>query len=408
MVAGFAAVTPTALTAQELTVEEARELTDEFEAQDGFFWQRYFYRIGRENELDNGERFYQPSTIINGGIGAPIPRSDPQERTISLAAWERVSDYAMTRNTQVLMVMRGGKIEYEAHADGVYNGDFISGRSLSKSIIGLLAVAALEDGHLQSLDQTMGEFFAAWRDDPRGEITLRQLLDGTSGLEIAKVDLSNPYAKTNKLTDGSDAFAAALDFDLEFAPGSTFRFNHVDSQLAVMMIEAAVGQPYQTYFSDRLWRPLDAGPATVNVDASQRARAFCCIRTAPEAWLKIGEMINNEGALNGQQILSPRSIAELSQGSQINPNYGLMLRRGWTAGEPRPPAMADGYNTPDSPYDAKVLKYVGGGAIVLWMIPSHDLAILRIGNGHPDWDFTVIPNTILEDLADPDCPEESK
>ncbi len=382
-----------------LSLRQAQEMLKAYRDNDGFFWERYINRSQRRGEFDVGERFYQPSLVVNGGPGRPLKRAADVERTISTTAWENVSAFAFARNTEALVIMRAGMIEYERYTSGRDPSDIIAGRSLSKSVIALLAQAAVEDGYLKSLDQAIGDLVPQWTGTKRGSITLRQLLQNTSGLEYMPVDLKNPLNKMNRLTDGRDVFAAALAFEQEFEPGSRFRFHHVDSQLAVMAIQYAVKRPYRDYLSERIWRAVDAGFATMNVDDLDQPRAFCCMRSSAEAWLKVAHMMNNGGAANGKQVLSRASIEALAEGSSANPYFGLILRKGWTIGEPRPlPQAADLFPQPKTPYKASLVKFVGGGDIVMWMVPSESLVILRIGDAHPDWDYPTIPNVVLDDL----------
>ena len=51
------------------------------------------------------------------------------------------------------------------------------------------------------------------------------------------------------------------------------------------------------------------------------------------------------------------------------------------------------------PYDTDdVIWMEGGGGRTIWAIPSQELVIVRLGRASPDWDASMLPNTILRGL----------
>ncbi len=126
-----------------------------------------------------------------------------------------------------------------------------------------------------SVDDPVGRFLAEWRDDPRGSITVRQLLQNVSGLEElplgaaplppeaglvqrATQRVESLLGKNARLALGTDFAAAALSFGLENEPGARFAFSNANSQLAGLVLERATGMPYETYIEQKLWLPIGA------------------------------------------------------------------------------------------------------------------------------------------------------
>ena len=93
---------------------------------------------------------------------------------------------------------------------------------------------ALADGRIKSLDDRIAKYLPEWDDDPRGRITLRQLLTETSGLakgvDAAEVLGSHPFEDWSHLPDfatsrgvrlllGNDFESTALGFELRSRAG---------------------------------------------------------------------------------------------------------------------------------------------------------------------------------------------
>ena len=54
---------------------------------------------------------------------------------------------------------------------------------MSKTVAALLAGRAIADGHVAGVDARIGDYLEEWAADPRGDITVEQLLTMSGGLE---------------------------------------------------------------------------------------------------------------------------------------------------------------------------------------------------------------------------------
>nr|WP_246214218.1 serine hydrolase domain-containing protein [Kitasatospora viridis] len=129
--------------------------------------------------------------------------------------------------------------------------------SASKAFSGAVALRLVDCG-LLGLDDTLAERLpalpAAW-----GAVTLRQLLNHTSGLP----DYSSAPAFGNLLrADPHHVFDPRhlLDFvadkDLGFTPGSQYRYSNSDNIAVALMAEAVTGQRYEALLARQVYRPL--------------------------------------------------------------------------------------------------------------------------------------------------------
>ena len=124
--------------------------------------------------------------------------------------------------------------------------------SLSKSFTSL-AVLQLVDAGRVSLDDPVVAHLPEFRlADPRGaDITVRQLLDQTSGLADREVpDLSRPQPST--LAEATTSLSSA---HLVAAPGTQFNYHNPNYQVAARLVEVVSGQPFDTYLREHVFRP---------------------------------------------------------------------------------------------------------------------------------------------------------
>jgi CubicO group peptidase (beta-lactamase class C family) len=253
----------------------------------------------------------------------------------------------------------------------------------TKSFWGVLAAAAAEDG-LLGLDEPVSETLAEWRDDPRKrEITIRQLLNFTSGLEPERKELRG--AKV------SDKFDHAIDIPLKAEPGREFIYgpSHLAVFGAVLTRKlAAKGMdpdPVQ-YLERRILEPIGAKVARWNRDtAGQPIMAAGAFLTARD-WAKFGQLVVDGGRWDGKALVRHDLFEQLFRGSRANPFYGLTF---WLNGGPDAVEDAalsrgakrwlsrtdEGFIWKEGPKD--LVMAAGSGSQRLYIILSRGLVVVR-------------------------------
>ena len=367
---------------------------------DWALWKRWFNR-----PTDMGEwpaSFYQPAMTIAGGAGPFFPQAEADQQTIAATALAEAADYAEAHNSAALLVLHRGRLQLERYWQGIGPTSLFSGRAMTRSMLGPLTGIALAEGALDSLDEPVSTYLSEWSDDPRGAITLRQLLWNIAGLENPPLDAGGPFSKNTRISLGSDFNAAALSYDLENEPGTYFAISNANAQLAGLVIERATGQAYEAYLNEKLWAPMGAGSAEMYMDREGGMPAvYCCYRATPRDWLRLGALLLNDGAAGDQQLWPPGWVREMTRGSAVNANYGYQIWVGNPPGEVREYNQGTGRGVTHGPPIAAedVFFLEGGGFRTLYVIPSAELVILRLGYFHPDWQTSALPNILLNGLA---------
>ena len=164
----------------------------------------------------------------------------------------------------IVVVQRGS--DRSVHAAGVAEigaeaepdvEDHMRIASVSKAFSGATALSIVDEGEL-SLDDTIAERLpdlpAAW-----GEVTLRQMLNHTSGLP----DFSESEAWQDALRASleeapppSDLWTYVADEPLNFPPGTQYRYSNTDNVGIALMIEQATGQDYADALAEHVLEPL--------------------------------------------------------------------------------------------------------------------------------------------------------
>ncbi|MEO8061771.1 MAG: serine hydrolase [Pseudomonadota bacterium] len=337
------------------------------------FWRRAF-----DLPLSSSEN-YLPTLEIGVEPVDTAAAVDPARISMDPAALSDAAEAARAAGAGALLVALHGDLQFERYFQGgedlrtLRPADFLA-RPLAAIAVGL----ALADGSIKTLDDSVSKYLPEWDDEPRGRITLRQLLTETSGLaqgaEAARVLGSHPFADWSKLPDfatsrgvrlllGNDFESTALAFELHHEPGGFFNLSPVNAQLAAVIVERVSNLPYERFLERRLLAPAFMSYVQLQMDRrSGMPAAHCCLRALSRDVLKFGELLRNDGVpAGGERLLRAGWVQEMLKGSRANPEFGLQVER-----------------TTVDEFEVWHLGGELGGAI--WIVPGRSLTVVLLAD----------------------------
>jgi CubicO group peptidase (beta-lactamase class C family) len=315
---------------------------------------------------------------------------------IAAEALAAAEAYGTQTNSVALLVYHRGALRYEKYWPGFGRDSVTDPFSAHKTVMGLLVGAAVADGYIGSIDEPAAKYLTEWAGDDRQTITIRQLLQMSSGLDTPRFGTWTGLS----VTLGSHLERTVLGLPLVKPPGTDFQYSNASSQLVGVILERATGKRYAQYLSERLWSRLGAPTAHVWLDREGGlARTFCCIYTTARGWLRVGRLILEQGRVGDQQVVPAEWIREMTTPAPTNPNYGLQIWLG------SPPGQQRRYNDKtvkafhSEPFATEDMIYIDGfGGQRVYIVPSQQLIIVRTGEALMDFDDARIPNAILRGL----------
>ena len=261
--------------------------------------------------------------------------------------------YATKHGLQALIVSHQGKTIFETYAGGYDRAKPHPLFSGTKSFWGVLAVAAEDDG-LLDLDELVMRTIPEWANDARkSHVTLRHLLQLTSGIGFGGLGSAVP------------TYAKALATPLVSEPGQRFVYGGIPLQVfgAVLQRKLHRRSPSpHAYLQERILDPIGLRIASWRKlpDGTQPLPTGALV--AAGEWLKFGRMIAAGGVYKEKMVVRRGSLERCFQGSTANPRYGLCF---WLSPLPSHPDLA---------YAS------GSGGQALYVVPSQDLVVVKFGD----------------------------
>lgn len=346
---------------------------------DPWFWKNYasFFASG---DASSEERV-TPDEDIEGDGTYVLPVAAPDERTINAAALLEMERYAAEFGSHALIVIHDGRIQDEWYAPHWSRERLTQSQSMHKSLVGVLIGVAIDEGRIESLDDPVGRYLEEWRDDPRGTVTLRQMLQMSSGLSQYGFTL-NPFTDDMRWMLSGDSGEVVLRTPAaDWAPGSQHDYNNINSEVLGMVLERAYGLRYAEILRDKLWKPMGGERARVHTDQpGGRAYTSCCLGAPAMDWARVGMMLLGRGEVNGRRIVSAAWIDRMIEASPASPYYGLHVWLGYN--DPALPAEGAGSTNAiaTEPFLARDTYMTWGrGQQHVFVVPSRQLVIVRLG-----------------------------
>ena len=343
---------------------------------------------------------FTPTEAVKGCSGAALAAAP--EGTLPAATFAAMQDWSNKHGGVGLVVLVNGQLAGEAYARGMTAQTRTQSNSMHKSVVAMLMGAALADGIVQSADDPVGNYIPALNDDPRGKITLRQLLSMASGLKNPSMAKMESPALEIMLGNVS---AGALSLPIETRPGA-FNYNNANIQLAGTALANAVQRAgkgrYADYLSQKVWCPLGNrdGQLWLEFDGGQ-PRYFAYLNASLQDWARVGELVRRGGEWHGQQLIPASWIAAITAPSAGNPNYGMGIWRGspWVRERRYSKEVAMTVPQREAFLADDVVYFDGFGGQRVYVVPSAGLVIVRAGEPVKDWDESALVNLALRGLA---------
>ncbi|MGD0781493.1 MAG: serine hydrolase [Candidatus Aminicenantales bacterium] len=310
--------------------------------------------------------------LIAAGAPAVAGQAASPAKAPAPAAIQKALEYSKANNGLSLLILQGGRLVFEDYHNGFAKDDTHLLASATKSFSGVLLAALVEDKIASSFDEKVSQTITEWSADPlRSQITLRELLNLTSGIEPGPLGRIVPYAQALQ--------AKAVD-----PPGTVFQYGPVPYQIFGEVVKRKLGKETAIeYLNRRIFRPigLEMPGWRYGQDGNPAMATGAALRASE--WAKFGEFIRNRGRYAGQAVLRADLIEELLKPSAANPVFGAGFWLEASAdidSEESGRAIRNGAGRASAAKSAyRIIMSAGAGKQRLYVIEPLGLVVVRQG-----------------------------
>jgi len=288
------------------------------------------------------------------------------------------------------IVIQDDTILYEKYFNGYGRDSINTSFSVAKSFDSALIGIAIDEGHIESVDDPITSYIPELVGEGFDAITIRHLISMTSGLKYRET--GTPWGDDAKTYYYPDLRKLALTVEIGGPPGDHFHYNNYNPLLVGMILERATGRSVAHYLREKIWKPLGmefAASWSLDSEESGFEKMESGINARSIDFAKFGRLFLNGGNWNGNQIVSEGWVVESTSPMPItdyneyyiesckrhNPDMGKYFESGigyykyfWW-----------GYTRQDGAYD---FSAEGNKGQTIYVSPTKNAIVVRNGKGY--------------------------
>ena len=200
------------------------------------------------------------------------------------------------------MLIKDGYLIGERYAEGFDEQSFGTSWSMAKSIYAALIGISIDRGEINSLDDPVAKYVNAFA-DARRDITIRDLLDMTSGLDFPEHEHETMFFQ-------NDHLQYALEVGISKEPGLVFEYNNVNSMLIGEILLQATGKGADELLEERIFKKLNIDKYSIWRDSVGNVMSYCCIDMSARDFSRFGLLFARDGSWENEQIVSKAFVDE--------------------------------------------------------------------------------------------------
>ncbi len=315
---------------------------------------------------------------------------------------QKLQQLNLENETDALVAYHKGQLKYAYFRPGFNEKTQFNSYSMAKSLIGYLVLKAIDEGEIGGLDSSIGTYLLDLKDEGLKNQTIERFLTMRSGLQIEKKGPPKPLAKDAKRgpdKDASNPFTLLAQMHIEGLPGilsqlkmpeapsSDYHYQNVNTALLGLMLTHIYKKPLNVLLSEKIWRPAGAAHAHWRTFTNEGSvTPYCCLFATVEDWAKVAYFLSKNGITIDQanQTDEPQSLTPFLQSSSVikymvpgrfkaqdlrEGIYGLHVRH-------------DILDRTNEAIQGPFTYFVGHGGQLVYLLPEHDLVIVRFGRKH--------------------------
>lgn len=286
----------------------------------------------------NIDRLFPTRTVKRGPNVHPLPLSTRPLENVRFSSGGKdydLYDYLSLNRVCALLVIRDGQIRREIYQAGNTPQTRWMSMSMVKSMTAALIGAAIQDGHIKSIDDPITRYVPQLIGSAYDGVSVRNLLQMASGVQWNET-YTDPASDRRHLLEAQiaqqpgGALKVMASLPRAAAPGTRWNYSTGETQVAGALLRAAVGQPVADYLSAKIWAKFgmesDAtwwleSPDGLEIGGSGLSATL-------RDYGRFGLFLIGGGRAGGDQVLPPEWIkdagsAKIVDGKPVD--YGYML-----------------------------------------------------------------------------------
>lgn len=237
------------------------------------------------------------------------------QQIIDTTALNRLLKEAEKTQSNAVVIYKDGKLYGEYYFGK--QPQRIEAMSSTKSIVNLAIGKLITDGLIQSVDQPVSDFYPEWKQGMKKDITIRMLMNHTSGMQNAPNTSVEMYPSP-------DFVKLALAAEITDKPGTKFSYNNKAVNLLGGIVKLLTRKRLDNYLYEKVFEPLGIDDYDWTDDEEGNPHCMSGFQVLPKDMAKLGQFFLQKGKWEDKQLINASWFDETVKPNTLSANYGLL------------------------------------------------------------------------------------
>ncbi len=267
----------------------------------------------RVNTFRNIDRHFPVRTVKRGAVVRPIPKSTTPLETFDFESDGKrydLYDFVTLNSVTGLLIIKDGESLLELYQAGNTESTRWMSMSMVKSMCAALVGAAINDGHIDSIDDPITDYLPQFKGSAYDGVTVRHLLQMSSGVAWNETytdrDSDRRAMLEAQIAQKPNAILELMaGLPRAAPPGSLWNYSTGETHIVGALLQAATGKPVAEYLSQRIWSTVGMeSDATWWLDAPDGLEVGGSGLSATlRDYARFGLFLLADGVVDGERVL---------------------------------------------------------------------------------------------------------
>ncbi len=183
-----------------------------------------------------------------------------------------------------------------------------SSNSLCKSFVSALVGLAVEDGFIDSIEDSIAKYVPEFQNTPMEQITIKHCLHMTSGIRFDEVTDMNRISMTSMF--GKSKMKSIAKLGLLHQPGTNRTYSSINTDILGEVVANASRYTLSEYMSKKIWSQIGVEQDAYWTLSNGKELANGGLHIALRDYARFARLYMNHGVFEGKQILPEQWIQD--------------------------------------------------------------------------------------------------
>lgn len=211
--------------------------------------------------------------------------------------------------TSGLLVISNNKITFENYYLGADQNTRFSSNSVCKSFVSALVGIAIDEGYINSVDDSIAKYVKEFKDTEMESITIKDCLQMSSGIafdeaaDMGKISITSLFGKSK--------MKSIVKLGLSHEPGTYRAYSSINTDILGEVVSNATGYRLSEYMEDKIWSRIGVENEAYWTLSDNKELANGGLHISLRDYARFGLLYMNNGIFDGRQII-PQSWIKAS------------------------------------------------------------------------------------------------